>query len=219
MTVIVKHDADSTPTPEKENHIKYLCQLSPERQSAGSAWYDTYMKVSLIAAMTADGFIARHQTDRSFDWTSLEDKQFYVESIKRAGVVVMGSQTFQTFTRYPKGLKFVIYTRQPEKFTNPKPEVITTWPTVVSPQEVVDQLRQEKYSEVAICGGSSIYSMWIESGLVTDVYLTIEPVFFGQGISLFKQAYSQMLLLKEHRLLNESTQMVHYELLPRSVLA
>ena len=52
------------------------------------------MEVFIIAAITADGFIARSENDRSFDWTSPEDKQFYLRQIKRADAIIMGSPTY-----------------------------------------------------------------------------------------------------------------------------
>lgn len=168
------------------------------------------MTVFLLAAITADGFIGRSVTDRSFDWTSPEDKQFYVSMIKRAGVAVMGSKSFQTFTRYPKGLKYVIYTSQPENFVNPKPEVITTWATKDDPKQVLAQLAKENYSEVAICGGSSIYTLFAKSGLIDKMYLTVEPVVFGKGVGLFNQEWEQSLQLDSVKNLSTQTLLLEY---------
>ena len=44
------------------------------------------MTTFLIAAITADGFIARHSRHLA-DWTSKEDKQFFTQKTKEAGVV------------------------------------------------------------------------------------------------------------------------------------
>lgn len=168
------------------------------------------MHVFLIAAITADGFIGKSKDNRSFDWTSPEDKAFYVKMIKQAGVVVMGSTSFKTFTRYPKGLKFVIYTSQPEAFTNPKPEVITTWATKDSPEEVLAQLKAEGHQEVAICGGASVYTMFMKAGLVDTLYLTMETTIFGQGVKLFNDEITQSIELSEVEKLGESTVLLKY---------
>jgi dihydrofolate reductase len=172
------------------------------------------MTVFLIAAITADGFIARSPDERSFDWTSQEDKRFYIDSIKRAKVVVMGSKTFATFTRYPRDMKFVIYTSQPETFVNPRPDVITTWATKDEPEKVIEQLKKENYSEVAICGGSSIYSMFMKSGLVNKLYLTVEPIVFGKGVGLFNAEIGAKLSLVKTTELSPQTLLLEYDVLP-----
>jgi dihydrofolate reductase len=51
------------------------------------------MKVFLIAAVTADGFIGRDASHLA-DWTSPEDKKLFRKLTTEAGVVVMGSKTF-----------------------------------------------------------------------------------------------------------------------------
>lgn len=171
------------------------------------------MNCFLIAAVTADGFIARNPDDRSFDWTSLEDKKFYVDMIKQAGTVVMGRQTFGTFTRYPKGLQFVIYTREPASFQNPKPEVIDAWATQQTPAELLADLAKKGCTDVAVCGGSSIYTMFMKSRLVTKLYLTVEPVLFGQGVSLFSDSLDQNLQLVEVKKLSDQTIVLEYDVL------
>jgi dihydrofolate reductase len=144
-------------------------------------------------------------TDRSFDWTSPEDKQFYVDTIKRTRAVVMGLRTFQTFTRYPKGLKFVLYTSKPEDFVNPKPHLIETWATKEDPKTVIETLAREGYEEVAICGGASIYTMFLKAGLVDQLDLTIEPVMFGRGVPLLSEEVNVQLELAEAKNLSAQT--------------
>lgn len=169
------------------------------------------MHVYLLAAVTADGFIGRNATDRSFDWTSPEDKQFYVEMIKKADVIVMGSQTFHTFTRYPKGSRWVLYSRTPEKFINPKPEVITAEATSEEPTALLGRLRNEGVKSVAICGGASIYTMFMQAGLVDTLYLSVEPVVFGEGVKLFSGELNAQLELLAVKKLSEATILLEYQ--------
>lgn len=171
------------------------------------------MNVFIIAAVTVDGLIARDINDRSFDWTSPEDKQFYVDSIKRAKAIVMGAKTFATFTRYPKGSRYVIYTSTPETFVNPKPEVINATATKEEPQTIIKMLEQEGYSEVAISGGSSIYTMFAKAGLVTKMYLTVEPILFGKGVPLFNQELSLNLRLVDTKKINANSLLLEYDVL------
>ncbi|HEX7018195.1 MAG TPA: dihydrofolate reductase family protein [Patescibacteria group bacterium] len=169
------------------------------------------MEVYLLAAQTIDGFIARHKDDRSFDWTSPEDKQFYVSKIKEADAIVIGRTTFETFSRHPKNSRWILYTSQPEKFTNPKPEVIQAEATDEDPRALIERLRKEGCQKVAISGGSSIYALFMEAGVIDTLYLTIEPVLFGEGIKLFSQPLpNSTLQLKKVHPLGEHTIVLEY---------
>ena len=66
------------------------------------------MEVFILAAQTADGFIAKNHTHAA-TWTSKEDKQRFVELTKDAGVIVMGSTTFKTLPKPLKNRLNVVY--------------------------------------------------------------------------------------------------------------
>jgi dihydrofolate reductase len=144
------------------------------------------MEVFLIAATTLDGYIGREANDRSFDWTSPEDKQFYIEKIKAAKHLVIGNTTLQSFRLFPRGTVCYIYTRDPSKFSaEGRSQAATYQPTTESPQALVARLEKEGVQQLAICGGASIYQLFMAAGVVTKIYLVIEPVLFGKGIKLF----------------------------------
>lgn len=168
------------------------------------------METILIAAMTADGYIGRHSTDKSTTWTSKEDKQFYVSQIKQVDVIVMGSVSFNTFNRYPKNSNWVIYDYHPENFSNPAPERIQATATKAEPEVLIQEFRDKGYQRVAICGGKSIYSLFHSAGLIDRYFLTIEPVMFGDGVRLFdKPKETQLNLVKVHQL-SSQTQVMEY---------
>ncbi|HEV2403641.1 MAG TPA: dihydrofolate reductase family protein [Candidatus Saccharimonadales bacterium] len=166
------------------------------------------MKVFIIAALSADGFIGAGEAHRSFDWTSKEDKQLLVELSKEAGVIVMGSKTFNTFRirRAPPGRRLIVYTRHPETVKG-EGDIQTTHET---PQNLIERLRAEGCHGLAIEGGSSIYKLFLDSGIVDELYLTIEPVLFGNGAPLFSGPVSTQLTLLENRQLNDNTVLLHY---------
>lgn len=171
------------------------------------------MTVFLIAALTLDGYIGGNATHRSFEWTSEEDKRFYVDSIKRAKHVVMGATTFKTFTKFPRGLTYYIYTSKPEEFVNPKPDVITTVPTNKDPRELVRELAAQGVEELAVCGGASVYTQFMSAGVVDKLYLTREPVIFGQGVSMFNQPLNTQLKLVSTQKLGEETVLLEYDVI------
>lgn len=170
------------------------------------------MNVFIIAALTADGFIAENPTQISTAWTSKEDRKWFSQRTKEAGVMVMGSTTFATLNRALPGRLTVVYTRNiPE---NPEFDQTEVRYTKQEPSELINQLKQEKYSEVAICGGSSIYSMFMKVGLVTKLYLTVEPKLFGKGIGLFNEELDVNLRLVQTQKLSDQTVLLEYDVLP-----
>lgn len=145
------------------------------------------IKAFIIAAQTLDGFIARDKNQLSMDWNSPEDKKRFVALTKRAGVVVMGSTTYKTFNKPLKDRLNMVYSRSGNF------EGCET--TSDEPTELLKKLEERGFSEVAICGGSEIYSMFMNAGLVDTIYLTIEPVYFGEGIKLFNKGIDKKLNL------------------------
>lgn len=167
------------------------------------------MKVYIIAALTADGFIGRDESHHSIDWTSPEDSKLYRQMTKEAGVMVMGSRTFSTINRGLPGRKTIVYTSHPENIAN----IEGVEATSEAPAELLMRLEKEGFSQVAICGGSTIYHQFMQTGVVDELYLTIEPVLFGKGIPLFSGQLNVKLQLKDVKHLNENTLQLRYVVL------
>jgi dihydrofolate reductase len=85
--------------------------------------------------------------------------------------------------------------------------------TQEDPRTLVNRLENEGFSEVAIGGGSTIYSMFLNAGVVTDVYLSIEPIMFGQGVTLSNDKVDIKLKLEEVKKLNDNTILNHYKVI------
>lgn len=144
------------------------------------------MKCFIIAAVSADGFIAKNQSHAAF-WTSKEDKKRFVELTKRAGVIVMGHNTWKTLGKPLRERLNIVYSHNP---------VDGAETTELSPVELLNELSDRNFKEVAICGGSQIYTMFMQAGVVDTLYITVEPVIFGKGINLFNQEFNNLLSLK-----------------------
>jgi dihydrofolate reductase len=161
------------------------------------------MKVFIIAAITADGFIGRDAKQLA-NWTSREDKRIFVELTKRAGVIIMGGNTYKTIGRALPGRRNIVYSHE-----TINQEGIET--TQEKPDDLIKRLEREGHTEVAICGGRQIYTMFLDAGLVDELYLTVEPVLFGQGVSLSSSSLAASLNLKELKQLNDNVLLLHYE--------
>lgn len=163
------------------------------------------MKVILIAAITADGFIGRGST-HSADWTGSADKQLFVRLTKEMGVMVMGRSTFDTIGRALPGRRTIVYTSHPKTL-----DVDGVETTSEEPAELIQRLKTEGAHGVAICGGTQIYTQFMQAGLVTDVYLTVIGTLFGTGLGIFNAELDTKLTLIETSQLDDQTVMLHYQ--------
>lgn len=161
------------------------------------------MQVSIVATVSADGFIARGHNELA-DWSSKADKKLFVELTKRSGVMIMGSTTYKTIGRALPGRRNIVYSRGIID-----QEGIET--TSEAPAELLKRLEREDCQEVSICGGATIYDMFLRAGLVTDIYLTISPLLFGTGISFLTDTLDVQLVLKDSQLLDANSMLLHYE--------
>ncbi|MBP7875885.1 dihydrofolate reductase [Candidatus Woesebacteria bacterium] len=172
------------------------------------------MQKILIAALSADGFIARHETETSTKWTSKEDAQWFSRKTKEIGVCIMGRTTYETIGRpLPQRISYVLsksgqpITEAPETKLSEEGSVFVT---SSDPAAVLAELERRDVERVAICGGSTIYNQFLKLGLVDRLFLTIEPVLFGRGISLSSDQLDVRLQLVQLHPLSEHTIVLEY---------
>lgn len=194
----------------ENNHVTVVHAL--QEYTACLAWYDLPMHVFLIAATTADGYIAKDAEHLSTRWTSAHDAQFFGDRTKQAKVVVMGAKTFATINRPLPGRLTVVYTKRPETLSGFDPSQVRA--TTLEPEELVAELEQEGYSELAVCGGTSIYTLFMQAGLIQTLYLTREPVLFGLGMPLFNGPIEVNIELQKIHNLSDQTIVMEYRVRP-----
>jgi dihydrofolate reductase len=142
------------------------------------------MKIILMAAVTLDGKIARNEA-HFVDWSSREDKKLFFATSKRAGVIILGNNTYKTLpSPLPGRLHVVITSTTDDKVDTPGLVEYTSAP----PEQIVAGLEARGYTEAVLTGGAQINSLFLRSDLVDEIWLTIEPLIFGIGIDLFRGA-------------------------------
>jgi dihydrofolate reductase len=150
------------------------------------------MKVTLLMAITLDGKIAK-SPDHYPDWTAKKDKKLFAEISKRAGVVIMGSKTFDTFGNPLPDRKNIVLTRKKNRTSE--------WENLVysdkKPPEILRDLAAEGFSDVVLAGGATVNSLFAEEKLIDEIIVTISPRIFGYGLSLFSDQICLELELKE----------------------
>lgn len=136
-------------------------------------------KYIAIAAVSVDGKIAKHQNHPS-DWTSKEDKKFMREILDSCDAIIVGNNTYQTALR-PLAKRNCIVLSRKQAGRRGK-NLFYCNPQKVSLRRLIGSLG---YKRVAILGGARTYAYFLEHNLLDEIYLTLEPVVFGQGINLF----------------------------------
>jgi dihydrofolate reductase len=163
------------------------------------------MKVTLLMALTADGKIARSDAHLT-DWTESEDKKIFKIFTQKAGVVIMGSKTYDTLDRPLPGRKVVILTRKKGR--------VSPWDNIVfsnlHPGQLLAELEREGYRHVVVSGGAMINTLFAKNRLIDDMILTYSPRIFGTGVSLFSEALDMDLILKEVHRAGENLIYAHY---------
>ena len=163
------------------------------------------MKIILMMAMTVDGKIAKGSHELA-DWTSPEDKKKFREVTQKAGVVIMGANTFRTFPSPLKDRLNVVFTQE----KNPKEIEGVKWVSG-EPQKVLEDLEKKGYSEAILGGGASINSLFLKNNLIDEILITIEPKIFGDGLSMFSEEMEADLKLLEMEKINEDSIMLRYK--------
>ena len=135
----------------------------------------------MIAAITMDGRLARHSKEH-VDWTSPEDKKHLRTKMRECDVLVLGNNTFATSQKFLEKYNKVILTRSVAgvKKEDDKLTYINS-----EKSDIKAYFNDSGYKNVCVLGGSQIYSYFLKAGLLDEIWLTIEPIIFGSGISLF----------------------------------
>ena len=127
-------------------------------------------EIILIAAVTVDGFIARHSNEIT-KWT----KDLHLFKKQTMGhSVIMGSNTFKTLSKELIGREVVVTSRNDD------------------PKETIKGISSKK---CFIAGGGKTNSRFYP--FLTHVYITPHPHIFGDGIRLFSDQIRELDLIFE----------------------
>ncbi|OQY07046.1 MAG: dihydrofolate reductase [Desulfobacteraceae bacterium 4572_123] len=169
------------------------------------------MKVTLIMAITVDGKIGK-DPDHFPDWTGKEDKRLFKTITQKAGVVIMGSKTFDTIGSPLPGRKNIVLTRRRDR--------LSKWPNLVfteqSPKEILNGLQKDGFSDVVLAGGAGINMLFARANLIDEIIVTIAPKIFGAGISLFEGEIDLALALEDVKKLGKDLILARYSVIKDS---
>lgn len=142
------------------------------------------------------------------EWTSKEDWKFFQKSLSRVDAVVVGRNTYESVAeRLRKRDTFVLSCR-PKTFTR-RGTVIFVNPTKAHLPKLL-----EGYRNVAVVGGGAVYRFMLESKLLDEIFVTVEPLIFGRGKEMFvgSTRTTRVRLLSVKRLNRAGTLLLHYQI-------
>ena len=131
-------------------------------------------RVILIAAVTIDGYVARHNLEK-IDWSRALGL-FKEQTI--GWPIIMGSNTLKTHPGELGGREVLVVGRKDD------------------PEEI---LREVRPKQCFIIGGGKTYHRFID--YITHIYITPHPHVFGSGIPLFDGKVTSELSLKFQKLI------------------
>jgi len=166
------------------------------------------MRRVLIAAMTVNGMIAHNESELSTQWTSREDTAFFKKMTKEIGTLIMGRKTFETFNKGLPGRFIYVLTSHPDQIQDMKGVKATG----LSPSKLAEKLT-ERDKSYCVCGGKSVFEQFVDQGLIDELFLTIEPFLFTNGVPFIeKLSTDSKLSLDWSKQLNEHTILFKYHL-------
>ena len=173
------------------------------------------MKITLLVATSRDGFINHIGQKHASDWTSPEDKKQYSERLKRYKLQLMGIRTFESYEdRFKTSSQYyrIVFTHEPSNYTNLPGKVEFTDEPI---KEVLHRLEAAGFKHASLLGGGVVFTEFLEAGLVDEIYQTVEPLTFGEGIpflvgGLTMKDFPYLKLESSTPLNNRGTMLLHY---------
>ncbi len=105
----------------------------------------------------------------------------------------MGSKTYDTFNKPLPGRKNIVMTRNKDRISDHKDLLYTDEP----PKKILANLKKEGFKEAILIGGAIINTLFAKEKLIDEIIVTISPIIFGKGLSLFTPEISMELELEK----------------------
>jgi dihydrofolate reductase len=173
------------------------------------------VNVTVFLASSTNGMISNRANVPN--WLSQEYVQGLMAICQRAKAVIMGKTTYNILIPDYLPLKgegtLIVLTHD----TAAAPVQSNVVFTDKAPLEIVKMLEERGHHEAVVIGGTQTVSAFMQSGLVTELSLVVEPVLFGGGLPLVRDvdADYQMTLLDMQKL-NANTVQLRYRLMQPS---
>ncbi|MEX2381889.1 MAG: dihydrofolate reductase family protein [Opitutales bacterium] len=178
------------------------------------------MEIILIAAISLDGFITKHDTPGS-SFVSKEDRHYFRSVLPDFDCCILGAGSYRASRKWirekmiPEALR-VVLTRTPESFEEDEHPGSLEF-TKKAPGDLVADLKHRGYRRCALLGGGRVYGEFLRSELVDLLWLTLEPRIFGEGTPLCRGRSDLSFELVSTEKLADHTLLLKYKPIPLSL--
>ncbi len=169
------------------------------------------MKVTLLAATSINGFIARLKGDE--DFLSSENWLELIRYSKEYGHVIWGRETYDSVVSWGSdhiarlnNVPIIIISRNKNlKY----PENVTI---CGSPEEAMEAVRQMGFKKALVSGGARINAWFVKSNLITDLVISYNPSVIQNGLGVFGNSdnFDIKLEILNTKMLGSDIIQVHY---------
>lgn len=172
----------------------------------------TSRSVELLAAVSLNGKIADHEGNFP---SSKDDRLFLQKKIKEVDVLIMGRRTFEKHVKRVGKKPVIVFTRGVKGVKAVSPAFTQAYLFHGNGPDLIEYLDLLQFRKVLILGGAEIYHWFLESRLVTDIFLTVEPIIVSGGKNLlagplFLEMKSWK-IRKIKKLNSQGTLLLHYQ--------
>ncbi len=156
------------------------------------------MNIILVMVTSLDGKSTRSDESPQL-WASSEDQKHFESLLAKAEVIIMGRKTYDAAKAHIKD--------------DAKLRIVMSHATH-SPRQVIADLERQGITEILLVGGSELNAAFFQEKLINEIYLTIEPKIFGDGLPLAQRIGHdvQLELLKCKQLNQQGTLLLHYRI-------
>ena len=157
----------------------------------------------MVMVSSLNGKITKGNDPNINLWTSKEDAKFFSSLRDKHDLIIMGRRTYDAVRSEikPKPDKLrIVLTKTPARYSNETVKGGIEF-TNEHPIKLLRRLVSKGFKNCLVVGGSEIARLFLQSSLVDELYLTIEPRIFGKGKSMFTEgefeAYLKLISFKK----------------------
>lgn len=146
------------------------------------------MKIILAMVLSLDGKSTKADLSPNL-WASVEDQGFFHDLKHKIGTIIVGRKTYEAAGKpHGDGIRRIVMSRE-TGFTLP-----------------------DDVDEALLVGGSELNGEFFRRKLINEIYLTIEPKIFGEGLPLAQgiPLEVELELINVQQLNPQGTLLLHY---------
>lgn len=174
------------------------------------------MKISVAVVMSLDAKLTRHDGPNVQAWAAPEEQARFHALLESHDCEVLGSGTYKVIRnslQLNADRLRIVLTKDAEKYASESVPGKLEFSTETS-SELVARLEIEGYKKLLIVGGPRMISDFLSLGVVSKLYVTLEPRLFGQGKPLVTElpVDIQLQLVRHEQLNPQGTLLLTYML-------